>query len=115
MPGFRTESSNVRSMYSAGTADVLPKERAGASFDVAELRRALWGKSADAPSPAEEFKHLFAGAPFNDADMDALRSYEDLWRTTLKRSTAAIQIIRENPKLMAAHKVQRNAAIVSAT
>lgn len=108
MPGLPTESSSVPSPYSAGTADVLPEERAGASFNVDELRKVLWGEKVADQRPADEFQHLFAGPPFNDADVDTLRSYEDLWRTTMKRTTTAIQIIRDNPKLLAQHKVKRS-------
>jgi len=107
MAGLPTQPSSTPSPTSGGTADILPRERAKASFDLTSLRQALWGKNADRPPANTEFKNLFAGAPFNDDDMDTFRSYEDLWRVTMKRTTEAIKIIRENPRLMAAHKVQR--------
>merc|ERR1719440_2316912 len=107
MLGLPTQSSSVRSPHSAGTAGVLEKERSGASFDFDELVSAMWGKRANGARPQDEFQELFSGAPFDDADLDTFRSYEDLWRVTMKRTTTAIQILRENPKLLAAHKVKR--------
>lgn len=107
MPGLQTKASAERSPYSGGTLSVLPAERAKASFDIQELRRALHGKKADEPPAADEFVDLFDKPPFNDADLDTLRSYEDLWRVTIKRTSEAVKLVRENPKLMVAHKVQR--------
>jgi len=105
--GLRTEHSSVPSPFSAGTADILPRERAGASFDVKQLQQTLYGKTKDGPSVADEFRDLFSGPPFNDTDLDSYRSYEDKWRTTMKRTSAALEIVRTTPKLMVAHKQQR--------
>lgn len=105
--GLRTEHSSVPSPYSAGTAGILPRERAGASFDVSELQKIMYGKTRDGNLAADEFKHLFSGPPFNDTDMDTYRSYEDKWRTSMKRTSAALNIVRTTPKLMVAHKQQR--------
>lgn len=111
MPGLPTQASTERSPHSGGTLGVLPEERAKASFDIQELRRALFGSQADAPPPVDEFVALFDKSPFNDADLDTLRSYEDLWRVTMKRTSEAVKIIRENPKLMVAHRVQRKVSM----
>jgi len=35
-------------------------------------------------------------------------SYEDKWRASIKRTSAAIQIVRDNPRFMGAHKVKRS-------
>lgn len=107
MPGLQSQASMERSPTSGGTLGLLAEERAKASFDIQELREALFGQRANEPPPVDEFSDLFDKAPFNDHDLDTLRSYEDLWRVTMKRTSEAIKIIRENPKLMIAHRVQR--------
>lgn len=99
--------SRIPSPTSGGTSEALPRERAGASFDVSQLEAILYGKVGAVAARTDPWKKQFEQPPFNDDDMDMYLSYEDKWRKTMKRTSAAVDLIRNNPKLMAAHMQQR--------
>lgn len=86
------------------TSHVLPRERAGASFDVTALREVVTkGRDKD----IAKFAKLFAGPPFDDQDDDVTLSYEDGFKKKIERVAAAFEIARSNPAFMAAHMKQK--------
>eukprot|EP00931_Biecheleriopsis_adriatica_P042963 TRINITY_DN24525_c0_g1_i2.p1 TRINITY_DN24525_c0_g1~~TRINITY_DN24525_c0_g1_i2.p1 ORF type:complete len:684 (+),score=155.84 TRINITY_DN24525_c0_g1_i2:41-2092(+) len=95
------------SPHRGGTENLLPQERQGASFQAEALDVILHGKAGAVAARSDPFLELFAHAPFNDADMDAFRSYEEKWCKTMERTSTAIEVIRNNPKLMMSHMAQR--------
>ena len=86
------------------TAHILPKERAGASFDVEKLSKVISKKSAET---INKFKPLFDEPVFNNQENDVNLSYEDGFRTSIARITRAFEIVRENPDFMIAHMKQK--------
>ena len=91
------------SRTSGGTAHVLPRERAGASFDVDALTRiSTKGKHA----ALRRFRPPFASNPLFDeegGEADVLLSYADGFRRSIKKVAEAFRIIRANPEFMIAH------------
>jgi acyl-CoA oxidase len=85
------------------TAHILPEERERASFLTESLEPVIAGRR---PAAVAEFKPLFEGEEF-DASMDDYLSYAELAEKQIGRAAAAIQVIRDNPKLMVTHMAQR--------
>ena len=87
-----------------GTGEFLPKERKRASFNVAELLKAVAG---DRPANIAKYKPLFSAAPFDDQHLDDYASYAELFEKKIDRVTGAFKIIRDNPTFMFTHMKQK--------
>lgn len=85
------------------TTDMLASERAKASFSVAKLQELMGSKRGER---VDVFKPLFSD-PIFDASLDDYRSYKDKFEVKQARASKAMQIMRDNPKLMMAHKAQK--------
>ena len=103
-PIIQMMASDSPSPVSGGTAHLLPRERARASFDVKALMKLVAGER---PSLIEKYRPLFRGAPFDGEDDDYFRSYADLSASKLARVAAAVRITRENPAFMIDHIKQK--------
>lgn len=101
MPLLPLEPSGTPSPTSGGTADMLPAERARATFDSAALARLMRGNRVDT---IEQYSHLFNAPPFNDRDQDIFLSYEEMWSRAMDRHVEAMKIVRSNPDFRAAHQ-----------
>ena len=88
---------------SGGTGDILPQERANASFAIPPLQDIVAGGR---PGRVSKFQELFSGGVF-DGSLDDYESYPSLFAKQLERAAAAMKIIKENPKLMIAHQAQK--------
>ena len=99
-----TLASSTPSQISGGTADMLPRERARASFDVQALRKAVGGNRAETIA---KFQPLFNKAPFDDQELDVYCGYAELFEKKIERVTEAFRIVRDNPKFMFAHMKQK--------
>jgi len=84
-----------------GTGAILPQERARASFSIKELQDQMGGtRRAQLIAQSAQY---FQGPPFDDAHLDAFRSYEDLYKAHIERAAAAVKIARSNPKFLKDH------------
>jgi hypothetical protein len=93
----------MTSAHDGGTADLLPAERARASFSVDALTTLIVGRQ---PATIAKFKPLFSDGIFDDT-LDDYASYSDLFEKKLQRVTAAFKIVRENPSFQMTHMSQR--------
>jgi len=97
------------SRESGGTGDMLPAERARATFDVNQLM-ALMGTDKKLQL-VQNSRKLFEGTPFGQAKgtepMDPYRSYADVFEAQLERTAAAISVVRDNAKFRMAHQAGR--------
>ncbi len=96
--------TSTPSATSGGTGHVLPRERAGASFDVRALRRVVTrGKGA---ARLREFEPLFDANPLFDRADDHTLSYAASFEKSIDRVAEAFRVVRDNPKFMVAHMRQ---------
>ena len=86
------------------TSTILPKERAGASFDIAKLTYAI---NRNHSKIIEKFAPLFDEELFRSKEDDVNLSYEDGFRKSIERVTRAFEIVRSNPDFMVAHMRQK--------
>ena len=96
-------SSSLPSPSSGGTAHILPRERAGASFDVEELTKII---TKDKVEALRKYQPLFSSPLFQKQE-DEMLSYREGFKKSIDRVTEAFRIVRENPSFMIAHMKQQ--------
>lgn len=94
--------SKVESREGGGTADLLPAERAKASFNVDVLRAVLSGLTPEQEEQHRKWEALF-DKPIFDKTFDVHDSREEAVLKSVARSMEAHSVVRANPDLMSTH------------
>eukprot|EP00746_Dinoflagellata_sp_MGD_P085886 gnl/MRDRNA2_/MRDRNA2_33981_c0_seq1.p1 gnl/MRDRNA2_/MRDRNA2_33981_c0~~gnl/MRDRNA2_/MRDRNA2_33981_c0_seq1.p1 ORF type:complete len:688 (-),score=143.58 gnl/MRDRNA2_/MRDRNA2_33981_c0_seq1:58-2121(-) len=87
-----------------GTGDMLPAERAKASFNSKDLAKLLRGQQ---PEMIAKFRELFKGAPFDEERDDLYLSYKERFEKRIERMCKAMELVRSNDDFARNHKVQK--------